>query len=140
MTGNRAYDMECILPHRPPMRLIDEIERATEKTLRARLTVRGDNLFLESGVFHRCGLLECMAHAVASLFGIRNCEAEGEAQIGYLVGAGPVTYADLDVPAGAVLVIEVEEIGSTGGFGSYRCRVSWDSRTVCQGIVKVFVN
>lgn len=140
MTLKAPFDMECILPHRPPMRLVDDIEQYSSKTLLARLEVRPDNIFLfGTGIFHRCGLLECMAQAVASLFGIRNCESEGEAKIGYLVGTGPVTYADIDVPVGAVLLIHVEEIGSTGGFGSYDCRITWDSRMVCEGIVKVLV-
>jgi len=54
-----------LIPQRPPMVMIDGLVSCDEKQALARLTIREDNIFLNSNGFSASGMMEAMAQTAA---------------------------------------------------------------------------
>src|SRR5258707_6077248 len=75
-----------LLPHRPPMILLDEVVSWDGTTLAAALTIRPDTLFLEAeGVPAHIGI-EYMAQTCGAFAGAQAVDAGREVRIGFLLG------------------------------------------------------
>jgi predicted hotdog family 3-hydroxylacyl-ACP dehydratase len=75
-----------LLPHRPPMILLDEVVAWDGTTLVAALTVRPETLFLEAdGVPAHIGI-EYMAQACGAFAGAQALDAGRGVRIGFLLG------------------------------------------------------
>ena len=80
------YSIAELLPHRPPMLLLDAVESVGDDSLVATVTISPESLFAEQdGVPAHIGL-EYMAQACGALAGWQALEAGGPVQIGFLMG------------------------------------------------------
>ena len=85
-----SWPIDELIPHRPPMRLIDEVESfdAEAKRLVARVTVTDRQLFFTAGGVPNWVAIEYMAQTSAALAGCYDkfVAPEGQARPGLLLG------------------------------------------------------
>ena len=80
------YSIAELLPHRPPMLLLDAVESVGDDSLVATVTISADSLFVEQdGVPAHIGL-EYMAQACGALAGWLALETGDPIRIGFLMG------------------------------------------------------
>lgn len=128
--------VESLLPHRGPMRLLDDLLEVGVDHVRCRAVVRADNPFVRDGVLDPVAHVEVIAQAAAAF--ITASDPLRRAIRGYLVATRNVELADGDLPVGAVLEVSVREAARVGDFASFDGVVTCDGREVARGNVKVF--
>jgi 3-hydroxyacyl-[acyl-carrier-protein] dehydratase len=107
-----AEDVEKWLPHRPPMLLLDRIERVESGKLWARKTFRGDEFFLqghfpERAVVPGVILCECALQAGAALLWRSATVARDVQRLPVVTRMNNVRFKQTVLPGDSVL-IEVE--------------------------------
>lgn len=122
-------DLADIMPHKPPMILIDRVEACDLQalTLKASVWITEDSLFFDSslgGVPAWLGM-EYMAQAVGALFGLWKREQnEDEQQLGFILGTRKYENFIPHFKNGGHYFIEVSEIFFDSEIGSFSCTVS----------------
>src|SRR4051812_987193 len=82
----------ALLPHRPPMLLLDEVCAVAQAGLTCRAVVRATSLFVREGQAHVVLALEYMAQTVAAFVGLRALARGEPIRVGYLVGSREVVF------------------------------------------------
>lgn len=111
-----------ILPHRPPMLLIDEVVGWEGENLTCRRTIAAGDPFLEGERFPGLALLEVMAQAVAAQRGLIGLARGDPVRVGFLVGCRDVTLRVDTLAIGEELRVVVEPLTSFGLMASYAAR------------------
>jgi predicted hotdog family 3-hydroxylacyl-ACP dehydratase len=110
------FDILELIPQRPPMRMIDALVAADEKSARGKLYVTESNLFIENGVLAEPGLIEFIAQTAAAYTGFKNKTTSREVSEGY-IGAikNLVIYnlPELNSYIESEIVVENEIVGYT---------------------------
>lgn len=118
-------DLDQLIMHRPPMRLLDRALAISETEAVAELTVREDIPFVAPGR----GLpayagLELMAQTIGLIDGFR-CYSEGlPPKIGFLLGCRRYTTVCEEFAAGSRLIVTVEMVFNGGEMYSFECRIA----------------
>ena len=112
-----------LLPHDPPMVLIDKALSYDENSLVAEVVIRPDSAFCgANGVPGWVGI-EYMAQAIAAHAGARG-RLQGESPvIGYLLGTRSYTCSLAAFPVGATLLVHVEALFVEMALGAFACRI-----------------
>ncbi len=127
-----------LLPHAPPMILIDEVVEAAEGRIAARVTLRPASPFVEDGRVPAIVAIEYMAQTIGAYAGLRARAAGGAPKIGFLLGTRELA---LEVDAFAVgdeLRIEALHVWGDEQIGSFRCEVLRAGRTLASALVNVY--
>ncbi len=107
---------ELVVPHRPPMLLIDSLVRAGEYEAETSATVARDGLFTDGkGLLDPVALLEMMAQTVAALGGYLGLEGGAAPKRGWLVAVRSFSFS-AEVRAGDELRIMVRRTDVLEGF------------------------
>ena len=119
-----AYpDIERLVPHRMPMRLIDRILGEEGDLTRAEHTIGADHVFLVpgKGVPVYIGF-EIMAQAICATDGIRRWRAGKPPELGFLLGCRKFTATRDWLAVGETVVVESRCL-LQGETASYDCRL-----------------
>ena len=126
-----------IIPHQPPMRLIDEVLFADDDTVRCRLTIREDNIFYDSnigGVYTWIGI-EIMAQTVAAFAGIGK---PGQApKIGFLLSVRKYTHQREYFALGEELIISAKKDFLHENIGVFSCDITIEHKLVASVILNI---
>ena len=126
-----------VLPHDPPMVLLDRILAFEESTLIAEVTIRADSMFCDGdGVPGWVGL-EYMAQAVAAHAGLQARQRGEPPAIGYLLGTRSYLCEAETFPVGEKLTVHVESLFVEMALGAFACRVESD-RPLATATVNVY--
>jgi predicted hotdog family 3-hydroxylacyl-ACP dehydratase len=79
-----SFDILDLIPQRPPMKMIDTLISADEKSARGQLYILESNLFCEYGVLAEPGILEFIAQTAAAYTGFKNKTTSREVSEGYI--------------------------------------------------------
>lgn len=130
-----------LVPHRPPMVLLDEVRAWDGATARCRLTVRPDAPFAVEGRVPAAVALEYMAQCAAVHGGLGARDRGEPARGGYLLGARSLSLAVDHFDAGDVLDVEARREDGDGTLEHYEAavhragaRVAWASLSVYRGV------
>jgi len=112
-----------LLPHDPPMVLLDRVLAFDESSLVAEVTIRPDSVLCDdSGVPGWVGI-EYMAQAVAAHAGAR-ARLQGKAPtIGYLLGTRSYKCSVPVFPPGTRLTVHVKALFVEMSLGAFECRL-----------------
>lgn len=126
-----------LLPHDPPMVLLDRVTAYSESALTAEVDIGRDSLLCgETGVPGWVGI-EYMAQAVAAHAGYRG-RLEGRAPvIGYLLGTRAYHCALPEFPKGETLQVHVESLFVEMELGAFECRIDMGD-TVATARINVY--
>jgi predicted hotdog family 3-hydroxylacyl-ACP dehydratase len=112
-----------LLPHRPPMVLLDKILAYDERSLTATLTVRATTAFLEpDGVPVHIGL-EYMAQACGAFAGVWARERGEAIKVGFILGTRQYRAHVPGFRRGERLAISVSVLYQDEQMGAFDCRI-----------------
>jgi predicted hotdog family 3-hydroxylacyl-ACP dehydratase len=127
-----------VLPHAPPMILLDELVDFVPGRARCQVRLRPDSPLVEGGRVRALVCVEYMAQAVAAYAGLVS-RAAGEApRIGFLLGTRELQLATGFLLVGDLLAVDVEHVFGDDRIGSFRCRVSRGEEIVAQALLSVY--
>ena len=114
-----------LLPHRPPMLLLDQFVAGEHDWAHANATVRDDSLFLTPGKgLPSWALIEYFAQTAALIGGLAAGGRAGEAPPGLLLGTRRFSCNQGWIPVGTELEFEARlAYRQDGGMSAYACHV-----------------
>ncbi len=130
--------MSELLPHGPPMLLLDEVLEAGPEHAVCTLTLRRDSLFMRDDRVQCVVAIEYMAQAVGAYIGLQTRKSGGPPRAGFLVGAREATFAVDELQAGDVLEVRVDVIAADDVRGSFHCRVSRRGTQVAAATLSIY--
>ena len=117
--------IEELVPHRPPMLLIDKVRASSEGQIECAARVAEDSIFARDGRVPSVVLMEYMAQAIAA----RNqliAVQEGGPKKGMLLGCRKMTLHGPSIPVGADVIIRATVLRESGGVAIYSCEAISD--------------
>jgi predicted hotdog family 3-hydroxylacyl-ACP dehydratase len=127
-----------VLPHEPPMVLLDEVLFWEDKTARCRLRLREDTPLVDGGRVRSAAALEYMAQCVGVCTALRSLARNEPVRMGYLVGARVMSLEVDYFRVGDELVVEATEDYDGGELGFYACTVRRDGALVASATLSVY--
>jgi predicted hotdog family 3-hydroxylacyl-ACP dehydratase len=123
-----SYPVANLLPHAPPMVLLDEVLGWDMGRVLAALTIRPDSPFFisEDGVPSYVGL-EYMAQTCGLYAGIEALNHDQPVRLGFLLGTRNYTASANWFRLGQRLVIEATEVYRQETMGVFGCRITHDN-------------
>lgn len=113
-----------LLPHRPPMQLVDELLADGDEFARAGVTVRRDAMFATEEGWPGWVGAELMAQTVAAWAGLQRLKNQQKVQLGFFLGARRYESSLAVFPVGAKLEIEGKlELLSEQGLAVFNCAI-----------------
>ena len=107
----QSHSILDLIPHRPPMVLLDEILEQGPEHMRARMRVSNDKMFVDvAGNFPAWAGIELMAQTIAAYGGFQ-ARAQGlPVQVGFLLGTRRYESECAHFPPGTELTISVHKL------------------------------
>lgn len=140
------YSAADLMPHQPPMRLIDSVLSVEpEGSGMAEAVIRADNIFLDrDDALPLEALVELMAQAFAAVSGYNDLQAGRPGRTGYLVGVKKVTFpipetTQPGVSVGDRLTVTVRPTGEFAGFVIVDAEVRRHDDLLAQGELKIWI-
>ncbi len=130
--------IEAILPHRPPMILLDRVEDAGEGYLVCSVTLRDDSPFVHGGAASPVVATEYMAQCVAAHSGLKAVRRGDPVRIGFLLGARSIELETEAFEIGEKLIVEARHVWGDDALGQYVCAVHSGGRRVATAVLNVF--
>lgn len=101
--------IDALIPHRPPMRLIDAVISANQRELLARVSIAPDSPFVRNARVPAAIGLEYMAQAAAAFFALRVAGAEQPRQ-GMLIACPRLAASVAFFDVGANLLVRIAPV------------------------------
>jgi len=129
-----------LVPHQPPMRLLDAVLEAGSEHCTALARVDPRAWYADpDGAMPAWFGLELMAQTIAAFSGHRHKDAGPPAKFGYLLGTREYRCEVAAFPAGAVLEVEARVHYADGcGLSAFACEVRRDGAVLAHAILKVY--
>lgn len=121
---NDAAEVEALIPHRAPMRLIEAFETPVEHTMNAFAEVRDAWPTVRDGSARTVILIELIAQAAAVLQGFRERAENKPATGGLLVGIPTMCFSRGRIPVGTKLVCNVSITHGVQNYLAFEGRVT----------------
>jgi 3-hydroxyacyl-[acyl-carrier-protein] dehydratase len=129
---------ENLLPHRPPMMLIDRLLTCGEdRSGSAEVKLHADCVLVD-GTLNRVALVEMMAQTYAAINGYEDISQGKPVKEGFLVGIRKSRFL-AEARVGDRLTIDVANIGTMDGFHMIRASVRRDETILAEGTLKLWV-
>jgi len=127
-----------LIPHRPPMVMIDEVTGYGAERITARRTVAAGQPFVEPDGLEDAALIECIAQTIAAGDALYARSRGGEVLRGYLTG---LTGLKIHGRAGVGDVVEVAAdcLKRMDGMGLFDVEATVDGRKIAEGRFKLYV-
>lgn len=129
-----------LVPHRPPMLLLDEVVGHDERRTTCRTAARAAPPCPGSGPVPAWAALEYMAQCIAAHAGLCARSAGHPPRVGLLIGASRVAFHRAAFRSGQALTVVAEHVWGETALGSFACRVddADTARPLAEGTLKVF--
>ena len=129
-----------LLPHRPPMVLIDEVVAADEAAERATARVRltPSSPFVEDGSVDALVGVEYMAQTIGAFVGYVSRLHGQPILVGFLVGIREARFLLPSYRVGDVLDVHVRRVWGDDNAGSFECSIERGGETVATAQLQVF--
>jgi len=127
-----------LVPHKPPMILIDEVLDFAPTLLRARVTLTEASPFVEDGQVPTLVSIEYMAQSIAAFAGLTGRRGGEPVRLGYLIACREMTLAVDSLCAGDELEVRVMQVWSDEQLGHFDCVVLRRGETVAHAWLSVF--
>jgi len=132
------YPVAALLPHRPPMILIDEVVSYDDASLIAAVTITEASLFLTGdGVPGHVGI-EYMAQACGAYAGVHALDSGDPVRIGLLLGTRDYRVLVPWFRRGDHLRIAVTMVFRDEPVAAFACSITIDGKLVADAQLKVY--
>lgn len=139
MTKHSFPPVAELVPHEPPMLLIDELVEWTPERARVRAQVRAGSPFVEAGRAPALMLLEIMAQAIAAAGGMTRRQAGDRLVHGVLLGTRELELTIDELAVGDVLMVDVAREFDDGTLARYACSVARQDQVVARAELNVMI-
>jgi predicted hotdog family 3-hydroxylacyl-ACP dehydratase len=131
-----------LVPHRPPMLLIDRVIAHGDNLTVCEVEVKPDSLFTVERDGRRevpaiVGI-EYMAQTVATFAGLSARKERRAPRIGFLIGCRELRLDTDAFAPGDVLTVEARRLFGENDLGSFACTISREGRTLVTGTLTVY--
>jgi predicted hotdog family 3-hydroxylacyl-ACP dehydratase len=127
-----------LVPHDPPMLLIDELLEADSEHAVSRVSITVRSTFVENGKVPALVTIEYMAQTIAAFAGAQN-KAKGEPiQLGFLMGCRTMKLAVDALAVGDELRVEVKQVWASDKLGQFECAVTRGGEPIAQATLSVY--
>jgi predicted hotdog family 3-hydroxylacyl-ACP dehydratase len=127
-----------LVPHRPPMILIDEILDIGETWLSARVAVTDCSPFVEDGKLPALVTLEYMAQSIAAFAGAARRAAGEPVRLGFLIACREMELQVDSLSAGDELEVTVNQVWADEHLGSFDCLVTLHGEKISRASLSVY--
>lgn len=127
-----------VMPHRPPLLLLDAIVKWDEDSACSEKTFRDGDYGLDNGNVLESALTECIAQTVAAKHGLNALKKNKEPDKGMLVGIDKLEFF-MPVEKDSRLTINVEKSYSFGPFVIVDGTIHKDKELVAKGSMKLYL-
>ena len=134
----RRYTITELLPHRPPMVLLDRVIDFDAVSLTASVTIARSSMFCAGGSVPSHIALEYMAQACAAHAGTLALETGEAVRIGFLLGTRDFVCMVPGFSVGEQLDITATLIFDDARIGAYDCRIAIGDRVVAKARLNVY--
>lgn len=140
MTENEfPIPVDGLLPHRPPMKLVDRLLEQDGPNGVVEAEVRPDNPLLEKdGRLTEVALVEMMAQSYAVIKGLADKKLGKPVKEGFLVAVKKLKFLGI-IKVGDRVRIAVNLVADLDGFGVVDGRVTCGDKLVAEGNFRVYV-
>lgn len=126
-----AYDVLDLIPHRPPMVLIDDILEAGDEHVLSRVTVGAGKPFVTASGLPAWAGIELMAQTIAAYAGVMARRRNRPVKLGFLLGTRRYESDCSEFPVGCELRVRVEKVlFDDSGLGVFDCRIDSEAGSV----------
>lgn len=129
--------LHTILPHRPPMILIDELLEYSEHEVVCGVTVREGAPFVRDGRVPALISIEYFAQSVAAFFGYRGRHNPGLFAMGMLLGARELDLRADYLEVGDVLRVAGTLTWSSGELAQFSCELLRGDEVLARAAINV---
>lgn len=121
---HRLPRLEDVLPHKPPMVLLDEVIAHTAEKTTCIVRIQRDGPFTApDGTVPNWVAVEYMAQCAAAHAGLRGREAGAPVRIGFLLGSRRIVFHAARFELGQELEVSAHEAWTDGELASFTCEV-----------------
>jgi predicted hotdog family 3-hydroxylacyl-ACP dehydratase len=120
-------DIEALIPHRDPMRLVDRVIAIEDEGVAVQATVPASGPFVAPGADPPgYVVIEMMAQTIGAWNGWQRLRHDHEPQIGYLLGTRRFRCVRMTLAPGMALRIDARLVFSDGEMACFACTASED--------------
>jgi 3-hydroxyacyl-[acyl-carrier-protein] dehydratase len=130
---------EQLIPHRPPMQLVDSLVSYSETEIRIEAVPGADCIFVGAdGILAQAALVELLAQGYAAAKGYDDLVNGRPITEGYLVGVRKLALSGT-ARAGDRLQIRIRPVGSFEGFVVADGEIERDGEVIASGTIKLWI-
>lgn len=131
--------IEPLIPHRAPMRWVEELLDCTDTTATATTRFSAEHFAVANGIVIETALVECMAQTVAAALGhrMRASGKPGAANNGMLAAVSNFTIHS-PPPLDQILTIEVREVKRLGPMLMITGKISCGPQLIATGDLSLY--
>jgi len=119
-----SCDIESLIPHRSPMRIVERVHTADDSSIETVSTVRETWPTARDGQARTLVLIELIAQSAAALVGWAERDNPTRNRLGYLVGVPHAVFRRPLVPVGTVLHCHVRVAQAIDNFRGFEASVA----------------
>ena len=138
MGDNRFPAITEVVPHRPPMLLIEALEHESEGSLTCSARPRSTTPYSTAGKVPSILCLEYMAQAVAAYAGLRALRENDQVRMGYIIGVRSMTLEVPFLSTGNQVLITVRHIWGDDSLGKFDCSITLAGRQIAHADLSAF--
>jgi predicted hotdog family 3-hydroxylacyl-ACP dehydratase len=127
-----------VVPHRPPMLLLDEVTQWTGARVECCVKLHGESPFVEGGRVASTVGVEYMAQCVAAFVGLEARERGEPIPLGYLVGSRDISLPSDGFRVGDELHVAAEPVWGGQTLGSFNCTIQRAGAVIATGALSVY--
>ena len=131
-------EVASLVPHKPPMLLLDGVVSFDDRSLTARVQLTESSPFVEDGQVPGLVAIEYMAQAIAAFAGTARRKDGQPPKLGFLLSCREMV---IDVPQLAVgdeLLVTARQVWSDATLGSFDCAVTRGGERVAAATLSVY--
>lgn len=137
MSGSALPELAALVPHRPPMLLVDELVSHEGRKVVCRAHVRSDHPFLRDGKVPVLVAVELFAQSAAALVGLLAARGGASMTQGALLGSREVRFFTDALRVGDTVDIHCAEAWTIGPAAQIECALYRDGARIAEGSINV---
>ena len=132
------YNIIDLIPQRPPMVMIDQLELCTIDITITNFTIKADNIFCKDGLFNEPGLIENIAQTAAARAGYIAKQKNEEPVVGFI---GSVKRLKINAlpKVGSQITTSVESMHDIGNVSIVKGIVKQNNEVIAECEMNIFL-
>jgi len=132
------YNIIDLIPQRPPMVMIDQLELCTIDITITNFTIKADNIFCKDGLFNEPGLIENIAQTAAARAGYIAKQKNEEPVVGFIGSVKRLKINTLP-KVGSQITTSVESLHDIGNVSIVKGIIKQNNEVIAECEMNIFL-